>query len=343
VIGQLREQFGERVSTNPTVLEAHGHDESYHATLAPDAVVLASSTKDVAAVLAFCHATRVPVVPYGAGTSLEGGVSAPYGGISLDLSGMNRILDVSAEDLDATVQAGVTQVQLNKVVQRDGMFFSVDPGAEATLGGMCATRASGTTAVRYGTMRDNVLGLTAVTADGTVIRTGGHARKSAAGYDLTRLLIGSEGTLAVITEVIVRLHPVAESVVAATCAFPDLEAAVSSVVALLQSGVTPARVELLDDVMVDAVVRYGGLEMPVLPTVFYELQGPRPGQHTRRAGAAVEGPARRAAGSEGTAARLLHVVDRRLRAHLATGRVLARDQAGHRRIRTHRPHRGTRR
>lgn len=273
VIAELRERLGDRVSTSASVLEAHGHDESYHPTMAPDAVVHVLSTEEVAGVLSLCHSARVPVVPYGAGTSLEGGVSAPYGGISLDLSRMDRILAVSADDLDATVQAGVTQVALNRHVQARGLFFSVDPGAEATLGGMCSTRASGTTAVRYGTMRENVLGLTAVLADGTVVRTGGHVRKSAAGYDLTRLLVGAEGTLAVITEVVLRLHPTPETVVAASSSFPDLESAVSSVVTLLQAGVTPARVELLDEVMVEAVVRYGGPDLPIAPAVFYELHG----------------------------------------------------------------------
>jgi D-lactate dehydrogenase (cytochrome) len=273
VIERLRELVGRRVSTSPAVLEQHGHDESYHATLPPDAVVFAESTEEVAAVLALCHSARVPVVPFGAGTSLEGGVSAPYGGISLDLTGMDEIVEIRDDDLDATVQAGVTQVQLNRATRGRGLFFSVDPGAEATLGGMCATRASGTTAVRYGTMRDNVLALTAVLADGTVVRTGGRARKSAAGYDLTRLLIGSEGTLAVITEVVVRLHPSPEQVLAATCSFPDLASAVGSVVALLHSGVVPARVELLDEVMGDAVVRFGGPALAVRPAVFYELHG----------------------------------------------------------------------
>jgi D-lactate dehydrogenase (cytochrome) len=273
VVDELRRMLGERLSTAPAVVAQHGHDESYHATLAPDAVAFVDTTEEVSAVLSLCHAANMPVVPFGAGTSLEGGVSAPYGGVSLDLSRMDTVLSVNLADLDAVVQAGVTQLALNRVVRPQGVFFSVDPGAEATLGGMCATRASGTTAVRYGTMRDNVLGLTAVLADGTVIRTGGRARKSAAGYDLTGLLLGSEGTLAVITEVIVRLHPTPECVHAATCSFPDLADAVGSVVAVLQSGVTPARVELLDEVMVDAVVRFSGLELAPGPAVFFEFHG----------------------------------------------------------------------
>lgn len=273
LLQELSGLFGPRLQTGRDILDAHGHDESFHATHPPDAVVVAESTDEVATVLGLCQAARVPVVPFGAGTSLEGGVSAPHGGISLDLSAMNRILDVNVEDMDATVQAGVTHVQLNRAVRPQGAFFSVDPGAEATIGGMCATRASGTTAVRYGTMRANVLGLTAVLADGTVVHTGGHARKSAAGYDLTGLLLGSEGTLAVVTKAVVRLHPTPETVHAATCAFPDLGAAVRCVVATLQSGVTPARIELLDEVMVDAVARYQELELPPRPLICYEFHG----------------------------------------------------------------------
>ena len=273
VLGELGSLLGDRLSTTPAVLEQHGHDESHHPTLPPDAVAFVRSTEEVSAILALCHAAHVPVVPFGAGTSLEGGVSAPFGGISIDLSEMSQILAVSTEDMDAIVQAGVTHGQLNRQVRSQGVFFSVDPGADASLGGMCATRASGTTAVRYGTMRENVLGLTAVLADGTILRTGGRARKSAAGYDLTHLLIGSEGTLAVITEVIVRLHPTPETVHAASCSFPELQAAVSSVVAVLQSGIVPARVELLDEVMVDALAGYGGPRLTPGPAVFFELHG----------------------------------------------------------------------
>lgn len=273
VIDELRRTLRDRVSTASAALEQHSHDESYHASLPPDAVVFAQNTEHVSAVLRLCHAARVPVVPFGAGTSLEGGVTAPYGGISLDLTALDSVVSVSVDDMDATVEAGVTHRRLNEVVRREGAFFSVDPGADATIGGMCATRASGTTSVRYGTMRENVLALTAVLADGTVIRTGGRARKSAAGYDLTGLLVGSEGTLAVITEATVRLHPVPEVVEVATCSYPDLEAAVRSVVTALQSGVVPARIELLDDVMVDAITRFGGPELPPGPAIFYEFHG----------------------------------------------------------------------
>ncbi|MGH3357348.1 MAG: FAD-binding oxidoreductase [Nocardioidaceae bacterium] len=273
VVRELFSLLGERLVTSEAVREQHGHDESYHEGHPPDAVAFVESTDEVSEVLSVCHAARMPVVPFGVGTSLEGGVCAVSGGVCLDLSGMNRVLDISEPDLDATVQAGVTHGQLNAVVRPRGVFFSVDPGADATIGGMCATRASGTTAVGYGTMRANVLGLTAVLANGTVIRTGGHARKSAAGYDLTGLLIGSEGTLGVITEVIVRLHPTPDTIRAATCSFPDLERAVDSVIAVLQCGVVPARIELLDDVMVEAVTAHTGLSMEPGPAVLYEFHG----------------------------------------------------------------------
>jgi D-lactate dehydrogenase (cytochrome) len=275
VVAELRSLLGDRLTTAGQVRQDHGHDESYHAALPPDAVAFVRSTEEVAAVLALCHAARVPVVPFGAGTSLEGGVSAPYGGISLDLSGMDEVLAVSAADMDALVQAGVTHQQLNRQVRPHGLFFSVDPGADATLGGMCATGASGTTTVRYGAMRDNVLGLTAVLADGTIVRAGGRARKSAAGYDLTRLLVGSEGTLAVITEVTLRLRATPEETHAATAAFADLDSAVGCAVAVLQCGVTPARMELLDEVMVEAVSRYSGRELPPGPALFFEFHGGR--------------------------------------------------------------------
>lgn len=273
VVRELASLLGDRLVTSAAVREQHGHDESYHEGHPPDAVAYVESTAEVSEVLSVCHAARMPVVPFGTGTSLEGGVSAVAGGISVDLTGMNRVIDVSEADLDATVQAGVTHGQLNAAARPRGVFFSVDPGADATIGGMCATRASGTTAVGYGTMRANVLGLTAVLADGTVIETGGHARKSAAGYDLTGLLIGSEGTLGVITEAIVRVHPTPEAIRAATCSFPDLERAVDSVVAVLQCGVRPVRIELLDEVMVRAARDHSGLDMEDGPAVFYEFHG----------------------------------------------------------------------
>jgi len=271
LVRDLSEILGDRCSTNETQLEHHGHGESWHTPGQPDAVVFPLTTDEVSAVVRVAAKHGAPIVPFGAGSSLEGHVNPILGGVSVDLSRMNRVLRVSAEDLDATVEAGVTHRQLNKALANSGAAFWVDPGADATIGGMTATRASGTTAVRYGTMREVVLGLTVVLADGRVIRTGGRARKSSAGYDLTRLFVGSEGTLGVITEITVRLFGRPEAVSAAVCVFDSIEGAVRAVIQTIQFGIPVARIELMDDVQVDAVNRYSKLTMALKPTLLFEF------------------------------------------------------------------------
>lgn len=273
LLSELRGIVEQRLSTSEAIREQHGHDESYHPGHPPGAVVFAHSTEEVSAVVKACAARGVPVIPFGTGTSLEGHVAALHGGVCIDLSQMDAVIQVNAEDMDVTVQPGVRRKQLNEYLRDTGLFFPIDPGADASLGGMTATRASGTNAVRYGSMRENVLALTVVMADGRIIRTARRARKSAAGYDLTRLFVGSEGTLGVITEITLRLYGIPEAVSAAVASFPDLEAAVNTVILTIQSGIPVARVELLDDVQMDAVNRYSDLDYPVQSTLFFEFHG----------------------------------------------------------------------
>ena len=273
LVRDLRDLLGDRCSVNPTQLEHHSHGESWHAPGRPDAVVFPVSTEEVGAVvrIAACH--RAPIVPFGIGSSLEGHVNPIHGGVSIDLSRMNRVLRVSIEDLDCEVEAGITHRQLNGALANTGVHFTVDPGADATIGGMAATRASGTTTVRYGTMRDVVLGLTVVLADGRVIRTGSRARKSSAGYDLTRLFVGSEGTLGVITELTLRLFGLPEAISAAVCSFQSIDGAVRTVITTIQLGIPVARIELLDELQMQAVNKYSQLTYPEKPTLFFEFHG----------------------------------------------------------------------
>ncbi|WP_420991497.1 FAD-linked oxidase C-terminal domain-containing protein [Cupriavidus sp. 30B13] len=272
-LAELRLMLGERCSTGLAAREHHGRSEAYHAVKLPDAVVFPESTEEVRRIVAVAGRARVPLVPFGAGTSLEGNASAPQGGICLDMMRMNRVLAVNQGDMDCRVQPGVTRKQLNAELHGSGLFFPIDPGADASIGGMSSTRASGTMAVRYGTMRENVLSLEAVMPDASVVRTRRRARKSAAGYDLTHLLVGSEGTLAVLTEITLRLHPLPEAVSAAVCPFGTLEDAVDCVIETMQAGVPVARIELLDSVMMHGVNLHSHLAYPEKPTLFFEFHG----------------------------------------------------------------------
>lgn len=272
-VKQLKASFNERITTSTSDREHHGRDPGHETALAPDAVVYPLTTEEVCTIVTCCVKLKVPIIPYGVGSSLEQHVAAPEGGISIDFSRMIEILEVNAEDMDVRVQAGVTREQLNHFIRDTGLFFPIDPGANATLGGMSATRASGTNAVRYGTMKSNVIGLTVVTPQGQVIKTGGRARKSAAGYDLTSVYVGSEGTLGVITEVAVKLSPIPEKIAAAVVSFNSLKDAVTTVIELLQCAVPIARVELLDQVQMKAIKTHSKLEYPELPTLFLEFHG----------------------------------------------------------------------
>ena len=273
LLERLAARFGDSLSTARAVREQHGRDESPFDVDPPSAVVFCGSTEDVADAVRLCAAHAMPVIAFGAGSSLEGQLLAVQGGVTLDLTRMNRVLEVAADDMLATVQAGVTRLQLNDELRHSGLFFPIDPGADATLGGMTATRASGTNAVRYGTMRENVLALTVVLADGQVVRTGTRARKSSAGYDLTRLFIGSEGTLGIITEITVRLHPQPQAVAAAVCSFPDVASAVDCTIELIQAAVPIARCELMDANAVRAVNAHDALELPEQPLLLMEFHG----------------------------------------------------------------------
>jgi D-lactate dehydrogenase (cytochrome) len=273
-LAELRARFGAQCSTALAVREHHGRDESVYVDMpAPAAVVFAESTRDVQDAVKLCARHQVPVIPFGIGSSLEGHLLAVQGGISLDLSRMNQVLSINAEDLTVTVQPGVTRKQLNEELKSTGLFFPIDPGADATLGGMCATRASGTNAVRYGTMRENVLALEVVTARAEVIRTGTRARKSSAGYDLTRLMVGSEGTLGVMTEITLRIYPLPEAILAAICSFPSIADAVHTVIEIIQLGVPIARVELLDGKTVAMVNRHAKLSLREEPMLLMEFHG----------------------------------------------------------------------
>lgn len=272
-LGVLRQRFGERLVTSQAVREQHANTTTWLQNQPPDGVIFAESTEEVCEIVKVCATYKVPVIPFGTGTSLEGHVNAPFGGISVDVSKMNAILEVHQEDLDCVIQPGVTRKQLNSYLRDTGLFFPIDPGADASLGGMCATRASGTNAVRYGTMRDNVIALTAVMPNGEVVKTASRAKKTSAGYDLTRLLIGSEGTLGIITEITLKLYGIPDTIAGGVCSFPDVESACNTTILTIQSGIPVARIELLDTLQVKASNAYSDLSLPERPALFVEFHG----------------------------------------------------------------------
>ena len=272
-IAGLAAKFGNRLVTSRAVREQHANTTSWIANEPPDAVVFPQATDDVQDIVRICARLRVPVIPFGTGTSLEGHINAPYGGVSIDFRDMNRVLAVNAQDLDCVVEPGITRKQLNEHLRDQGLFFPLDPGADASLGGMAATRCSGTNAVRYGTMKDNVLALKVVLANGELMTTARRAKKSSAGYDLTRLIVGAEGTLGVITELTLKLSGIPEAISAGVCPFPSVEAACNAAIATIQSGVPVARIELLDELQVKATNLYSKLALPEVPMLFVEFHG----------------------------------------------------------------------
>src|SRR5580692_346136 len=286
VIAQLAAQFGNRLVTSQAVREQHGHTTTWIENQPPDAVVFPQSTEDVQEVVRLCAAERVPVIPFGVGTSLEGQVNAPRGGVSLDFRDMNRVLAVHPEDLDCVIEPGITRKALNEKIRDQGVFFPIDPGADASLGGMAATRCSGTNAVRYGTMKDNVLALKVVLANGEVMTTARRAKKSSAGYDLTRLMVGSEGTFGVITELTLKLAGIPEAISGGVCPFPSVEACCRATILTIQSGIPVARIELLDALQVKACNLYSKLSLPEVPMLFVEFHGTEAGvaEQSRRFG-----------------------------------------------------------